>query len=297
MPRVHANGIEIFYEEQGPKDAEPLLMIMGIGTQLIHWPDELCDMLVERGFRIIRFDNRDMGLSTKLDWHGSPPLGAMFMRAMVGLRIHPPYWLNDMADDAVGLLDALGIESAHLFGVSMGGMIAQTVAIRHEARARTLTSLMSTTGERFYGKLSAYRALFGKYPKDREGALRRGVNVFSALVGPGYPLDEKRCRDLLERSLDRSPSNPSGFKRQMAAVLGSGNRVKELKQLKVPTLVMHGTADPLIPFAAGKATARAIPGAKLVPIEGLGHQMPEAVWPLFVDELAGHALAASPARS
>lgn len=295
MPKVHCNGIDICYEEQGSKDGDPLLMVMGIGTQLIHWPDEFCDMLVERGFRLIRFDNRDMGLSTRLEWLGVPSIGPMFMRAAIGLRVTPPYYLDDMADDSVAILDALEIESAHVFGVSMGGMIAQTAAIRHPDRIRTLTSLMSTTGQRYYGQPRAYRALLGRMPRDREGAIRRGIKLFNALVGPGYPLDEVRCRELLERSLDRCPANPEGFKRQFAAILGSGNRVKALRQLKLPTLVMHGTADPLIPIAAGKATAAAIPGAEFLPIEGLGHQMPEKAWPIFVDALVKHAQASSAA--
>jgi pimeloyl-ACP methyl ester carboxylesterase len=290
MPLIAANGIEICYEDHGDKDAEPLLLIMGIGTQLIHWPDELVALFVERGFRVIRFDNRDMGLSTKLDHLGSPRLGPMTLRAMFKLRVDPPYRLNDMADDTAGLLDALGIESAHLLGVSMGGMIAQTVAIRHPTRVRSLTSLMSTTGERFFGKAKAYRALFGRYPADRAGAIERSVRIFSVLTGPAYPLDEAACRELTNRVLDRAPANPAAFRRQFAAILGSGNRVKLLRRLDVPTLVIHGTADPLIPIAAGEATARAIPGARLERIEGMGHQMPAAFWPVLADAVAEHAL-------
>jgi pimeloyl-ACP methyl ester carboxylesterase len=286
-----SNGIEIVYETIGDPSDPPLLLVMGLGMQLIHWDRNLCEQLAERGFHVIRFDNRDAGLSTKID----APVPDI-RRAMVGLHVDAPYLLDDMADDAFGLLDHLGIEAAHVVGVSMGGMIAQAMAIARPERVLSLTSIMSTTGERRVGrpKLRVWAVLLRQAPHDREGFIDHFVRVFKMIGSKRYPLDEPRVRELAAATYDRNHDR-AGTARQLAAILASGDRTPRLRSLKLPTTVIHGRDDPLVPFRGGKATARAIPGARLIEIPGMGHDLPEQVWPLMIDAVEETAARAAPA--
>jgi pimeloyl-ACP methyl ester carboxylesterase len=287
--RAPLNGIEIVYETIGDPSNPPLLLVMGLGTQLIHWDLELCERFAERGFHVIRFDNRDAGRSTYVD----APVPNI-RRAMAGLRIDAPYLLDDMADDAFGLLDHLGIEAAHVAGASMGGMIAQTMAIRRPERLLSLTSIMSTTGERRVGrpKLRVWGVLLRRAPRDKDAAVEYFVRVFRMIGSKGFPADEDRIRALAAEAYDRGHS-PAGTGRQLAAIMASGNRTDHLHGVGVPTLVFHGRDDPLVPFRAGRATADAIPGARLVAIPGMGHDLPREVWPQLVDAVAETASRAS----
>jgi len=285
-----ANGIELCYQEMGDPDGEPLLLVMGLATQMIAWPEELCAMLAERGFRVIRFDNRDIGRSSRIDRGGVPNLLAM----AVGSRGKAPYFLRDMADDTVGLMDHLGIESAHLVGASMGGMIVQSTAIDHPHRVRSLTSIMSTTGSRRVGHPSykTFGLLLGKPPREREAAIERVVKTFKVIGSPGYPFDEQRIREIAGRSFDRGHSQ-AGIARQLHAITASGDRTPGLKQLDVPALVIHGAKDVLVNPSGGRATAKAIPGARLLMVNGMGHDLPRALWPEFADQIAANAARAS----
>ena len=285
-----ANGIELCYQEMGDPDGEPLLLVMGLATQMIAWPEELCAMLAERGFRVVRFDNRDIGRSSRIDRGGVPNLLAM----AVGRRGDAPYFLRDMADDTVGLMDHLGIESAHLVGASMGGMIVQSTAVDHPRRVRSLTSIMSTTGSRRVGHPSykTFGLLLGKPPREREAAIERVVKTFKVIGSPGYPFDEKRVREIAGRSFDRGHSQ-AGIARQLHAITASGDRTPGLKQLDVPALVIHGSKDVLVNPSGGRATAKAIPGARLLMVDGMGHDLPRALWPEFADQIAANAARAS----
>ena len=290
--RASANGIEIAYEQIGDRDAPPLLLVMGLGMQLIHWDLELCEVLAERGFRVIRFDNRDAGLSTKID---SPP--PPVMRAMAGIGPRAPYLLSDMAADAFGLLDRLGIERAHVAGASMGGMIAQTMAIERPERVLSLTSIMSTTGDRRSGlpKLRVLSVLMRRAPAGRDAYVEHFVRVFRMIGSPAYPPDEARAREVAAATYDRG-HHPAGTARQIAAIMASGDRTARLRELHVPATVIHGTDDPLVPFRGGLATARAIPGAELVAIPGMGHDLPRELWPRVVDALVANTERAGAAQ-
>jgi pimeloyl-ACP methyl ester carboxylesterase len=287
--RATVNGIEIVYETIGDPSNPPLLLVMGLGTQLIHWDLELCELFAERGFYVIRFDNRDAGRSTYID----APVPNI-RRAMAGLKIDAPYLLDDMADDAFGLLDHLGIEAAHVAGASMGGMIAQTMAIRRPERMLSLTSIMSTTGERRAGrpKMRVWGVLLRRAPRDKDAAVEYFVRVFRMIGSKGFPADEDRIRAHAGEAYDRGHS-PAGTGRQLAAIMASGDRTARLRGLQVPTLVFHGRDDPLIPFRGGRATADAIPGARLIGIPGMGHDLPRQVWPQLVDAVAETAARAS----
>lgn len=288
MPRVATNGIEIAYEEFGDPRATPLLLIMGLGAQMILWHEDFCGALAGRGYRVIRFDNRDVGESTWLDQLGVPDvmriMGAVAMRQPID---DAPYLLRDMAADAAGLLDALDIRRAHVVGASMGGMIAQSLAIAHPERVRSLTSIMSSTGnpELPPPRPEAMGVLLTPPPTDREGAIERGVTVFRTIGSPGFPFEEDEVRRLAARAYDRG-INPAGVARQLVAILASGSRVAALGGLRLPALVIHGVDDPLVPFPAGEDTARAIPGATLLAIDGMGHDMPRPVWPRMIDAIA-----------
>jgi pimeloyl-ACP methyl ester carboxylesterase len=287
--RAAVNGIEIVYETIGDPSNPPLLLVMGLGTQLIHWDVELCELFAERGFYVIRFDNRDAGRSTYID----APVPNI-RRAMAGLKIDAPYLLDDMADDAFGLLDHLGIEAAHVAGASMGGMIAQTMAIRSPERVLSLVSIMSTTGERRAGrpKLRVWGVLLRRAPRDKDAAVEYFVRVFRMIGSKGFPADEDRIRAHAAEAYDRGHS-PAGTGRQLAAIMASGDRTARLRALQVPTLVFHGRDDPLVPFRGGRATADAIPGARLIGIPGMGHDLPRQVWPQLVDAVAETAARAS----
>jgi pimeloyl-ACP methyl ester carboxylesterase len=280
------NGIEIAYQEVGDPDAAPLLLVMGLGTQMLGWDEEFCALLAERGFRVVRFDNRDIGHSTMLESGGVPSRLDLF----IGRRESAAYLLSVMANDTIGLMDHLGIESAHVVGASMGGMIGQTLAIEHAERVRSLVSIMSTTGSRRVGTptLKAFGALLAKAPRGRDEYIERIVKTFKVVGSPGYPMDEPRFRELAGRLYDRS-HNPKGVLRQMHAIGASGDRTAALRKLKLPATVIHGTRDPLVRPSGGRATARAIPGARLRIVEGMGHDLPRALWPTFAGEIADTA--------
>lgn len=281
-------GIELCYQEMGDPGGEPLLLVMGLATQMIAWDEEFCAMLAARGFRVVRFDNRDIGRSTKLREAGVPSM----LEMMVG-RGKPPYLLRDMAADTVGLMDHLGIEAAHLVGASMGGMIAQSVAIEHPERTRSLVSIMSTTGSRRVGHPSyrTFGLLLGERPREREAMVERVVKTFKVIGSPGYPFEEEHVRELAGRSYDRGHS-AAGIARQLHAITASGDRTPGLRRLDVPTAVIHGKNDVLVNPSGGRATAKAVPGARLKLIDGMGHDLPRALWPTFVEEIACNAVRA-----
>jgi pimeloyl-ACP methyl ester carboxylesterase len=289
MPKLRANGVDIEYETFGEDDADPLLLVMGLGAQMILWDEEFCEQLAQRGHRVIRYDNRDVGLSSKLDAAGVPNAFAGMAARARGEAFAAPYTLDDMADDAAGLLDGLGIESAHVTGASMGGMIAQTLAIQHPARVRTLTSIMSTTGDPSLPPPTreAMSVLLTPAPSDREANIERAVEIASIIGGTGFPIDEPRVRRRAARLYDRC-FHPQGLARQLAAIVASGSRKDALGSLAIPTLVIHGDADPLVPVDCGIATHEAIPGSELLLIEGMGHELPPAAWPRIADAIRKH---------
>jgi len=295
MSKVTANGIQIEYETFGNPSGRPLLLIIGLGGQLIFWDEALCRDLAGRGHYVIRFDNRDAGLSTKFDKAGVPNIVEIFGKMMRGQKIGAPYTLDDMADDAAGLLDALGIQRAHICGMSMGGMIAQTMAIRHPSRLRSLISIYSTTGnpELPQAKPEVMGLLIAPPPKEREAFSKHMVGLFKAISGPGFPVDEEWTGKILGRSYERC-FYPQGMMRQLVAILAHGNRKPALTSVRVPTLVIHGTEDPLVPVEGGKDTAQAIPGAQLMLIEGMGHDLPHGgAWPCIVEAVAAHTMRAT----
>ena len=289
MSTASVGPVDIVYETIGDPSDPPLLLVMGLGMQLIHWDLELCEQLAERGFHVIRFDNRDAGLSTKV----SAPVPNV-MRLMAGLPTKVPYLLSDMAADTFGLLDHLGIERAHVVGTSMGGMIAQQMAIEMPERVLSLASMMSTTGDRVVGtpKLRVWSVLTRRAPNDRDAYIEYFARVFRMIGSPAYRVDEERVRDLAGATYDRC-HHPAGTGRQLAAVLASGSRTAALKELDVPAVVIHGEADPLLPLRGGRATANAIPGAELITIPGMGHDLPKELWPTFVEAIVGNAARAA----
>src|SRR4051794_1243205 len=283
IQRAQVGDIELAYETFGDPGDPPVLLIMGLATQMIGWPDEFCSGLVERGLFVVRYDNRDIGLSTHLDDRGAPDLLAI----IGGDRSNVPYPLADLADDAVGLLDALSLDSAHVVGASMGGMVAQLVAIRHPDRVRSLTSIMSTTGDPAVGMPAeaAMGVLLAPPATDRESAIQRAVDTYRVIGSPGFEFDEQALRDRAALSYDRR-YNPAGVARQLAAILTSPDRTADLGALDVPTLVIHGEHDSLVNVSGGRATAAAIPGAELLVVDGMGHDLPRAVWPEITDRIA-----------
>jgi pimeloyl-ACP methyl ester carboxylesterase len=280
-----ANGLTIAYETFGSADDAPLLMVMGLGTQMIAWPDEMCQQIADRGFYVIRFDNRDSGLSTHLDQLPTPK------RSDLLLRRKPPYKVSDMAQDAVGLLDALGIDSAHVVGASMGGFIAQTIAGLFPDRVRSLTLIMTSTGARTVGypapQLVA-QLLRRRTVRNRAEAQDISVQTFRLIGSKGYEFDEARIRDVAGRSYDRS-TDRRGYFRQLWAIVAQPNRTKFLRRITVPTLVMHGMNDPLVNVSGGVALAKAIPNAQFIGFAGMGHDLPRPLWPRFADEICAVA--------
>jgi pimeloyl-ACP methyl ester carboxylesterase len=280
---VEVNGITIAYETIGDPTAVPVLLIMGLGAQLITWPDELCAELVDRGTYVIRFDNRDAGRSTHLTGQPAPrPL-----RSVLRLQ-RPPYRIEDMADDAAGLLAALGIDSAHVVGASMGGFIAQTVALRHPARVRSLTLIMTSTGSLLVGLPKGPVLLRGgrqQAARERDGAIESSLATSRAIGSPGYPFDEGYRRELAGRAYDRG-YDFDGYLRQFAAIGAQSDRTRALSRVRVPTVVLHGLSDPLVSQSGGRAVAQAIPGSRFVGYPGMGHDLPRDLWPQFVDEMA-----------
>ena len=288
---AQANGIALCYDTFGDPLAPPLLLIMGLASQMIAWDDEFCAQLAARGYRVIRFDNRDIGLSTRFTEAGVPDVAAAFMAAMQGKPVSAPYLLSDMADDAVGLLDALGIDKAHVVGASMGGAIGQTLAIRHAQRLRTLTSIMATTGAPGLPPPTpeALAMLFKPTPTDQAAYFESYRQTWKLLRAGSFPLDEARdlarAGQIFARGL-----NPAGVARQLTAIVASGSRKEALAAVRVPTLVIHGDADPLVPVACGVDTAASIPHASLLIIEGMGHALPITLWPRIIDAIAAHAV-------
>jgi pimeloyl-ACP methyl ester carboxylesterase len=287
---ARANGIDLCYEIFGKDDAEPMLLIMGLGAQMILWDDEFCQQLASRGFRVIRFDNRDIGKSSKLT--GGKPLKPLELLKLRFLKIpvEAPYRLRDMAEDTTGLMDALGIKSAHLVGASMGGMIAQEIAILFPQRVRSLTSIMSTTGNPKVPPPTreASAMLMAPPPKTKEEFFVRFAQTWKVLRVGHFPLDEAKDRERAERVFERG-LNPAGVGRQLRAILASGSRKERLRAVKAPTLVIHGTVDPLVRPEGGKDTAASIPGAKLMMVDGMGHAIPIPMWPLIIDAIDKHA--------
>jgi pimeloyl-ACP methyl ester carboxylesterase len=281
-----ANGLEIVYEEFGDREKPTVLLIMGLGVQMLGWDAEFCEQLAGRGFRVVRFDNRDVGRSTKIEGGRPPDLGA----AIAGDMSSASYRLEDMAGDCAGLLDHLEVEAAHLVGASQGGMIAQTVALRFPERAKSLVSMMSSTGSRQAGQPhpEAIPTLLTPSPADREGFVNFVVSAWRVIGSPGFDRDEEGLRLRAGASWDRG-IHPEGTARQLLAILASGDRTEALRGLELPTVVIHGTDDPLIDVSGGKATAAAIPGAELVLIEGMGHDLPRELWPRFVDLIVANA--------
>ena len=287
---ARANGIEICYESFGDANDEPMLLIMGLGAQMVLWDDAFCEQLAARGFRVIRFDNRDIGASSKLS--GGKRLGPVELLKLRFLKIPvaAPYRLADMAQDTIGLMDALGIRSAHLVGASMGGMIAQEVAITFPERVRSLTSIMSTTGNpKLPGPTrEASAMLMAPPPNTKEEFLARFAQTWKLLRVGSFPEDEALDRSRAERVFERG-LNAAGVGRQLRAILASGSRKQRLRAVKAPTLVIHGTVDPLVHPDGGKDTAASIPGAKLLMIKGMGHAIPIPMWPEIIDAIDKHA--------
>jgi pimeloyl-ACP methyl ester carboxylesterase len=276
--------MELEYDTFGDRDAVPLLLVMGWTAQMIAWDEEFCETLAGRGFHVVRFDNRDVGLSTKLDHLGLPDLGALL--AGEG---RPPYTLDDMAADAAGLLDALGIRAAHVVGASMGGYIAQLLAIRHAATVLSLTSIMSGLGgvDEVQASPEVRAALMSTPPEDREGLIEHAVETSRLIGSPAY-FDEARARMVRTRAVDRSVY-PAGVLRQLGAIIAAPSRRESLGRLRIPALVIHGDADPLVPLENGRRTAAAIPGSKLVVLAQMGHDLPPQLWPRIIDAIAENA--------
>jgi pimeloyl-ACP methyl ester carboxylesterase len=287
---AHANGIDICYEIFGDSSAEPLILIMGLGAQMIHWEDEFCRQLAARGFRVIRFDNRDIGNSTKMTGGKRLTPFELLKLRLLSIPVAATYKLIDMARDTIGLMDALGLKSAHVVGASMGGMIAQEIAISFPERVRSLTSIMSTTGN---PKLppptrQAAAMLMAPPPATKEAYVERFAQTWKVLRVGSFPEDEALDRARAERVYARG-LNPAGVARQLRAVLASGSRSERLRSVKVPTLVIHGTVDPLVPPEGGKDTAASVPGARLLMIEGMGHALPIPIWPQIIGAIDKHA--------
>ncbi len=279
--------VELCYETFGDPAATPLLLVMGLGTQMIAWRPDFCRMLVDRGFFVIRYDNRDIGRSTHLN-DVRPPTPLQLLRRD---RRAAAYTLDDMADDAAGLLDCLGIDAAHVVGASMGGMIAQVLAGRHPEKVLTLTSIMSSTGARFKGEpaLKVYPFLLAKRPATKQEAVDRAIKLWRVVGSTGFERDEDELAEMAGTSFDRGGGDGSGTGRQLAAMLATGDRTAAIRNIKAPTLVIHGTVDKLVRPSGGRATAKAIRGSRLVLIDGMGHDLPRGVWPRLVELIAEHA--------
>jgi proline iminopeptidase len=283
--------LHIEYESLGDPQHPAVVLIMGLGMQLMAWPDLFCQQLVARGYRVLRFDNRDCGLSGRAPGKKRANLLLAMAASALGLPVRTPYTLDDMAGDAIGLMDRLGIERAHIVGASMGGMIAQVLAAKFPQRVLSLTSIMSTSGNRKVSKPTkpARKVLLSRptNPKDPESVIEYMVNMFGVIGSPGYPSSKEELRSRIGHSVRRA-YEPAGTARQLLAIIASGDRRKLLHTIAVPTLVIHGADDPLVPIAAGRDTAQNIPGASLLVIEGMGHDFPEALMPRLAQAIADH---------
>ncbi len=283
VQRISANGIEIAYETFGLPGDTPVLLIMGLGTQMIAWPDEMCAELAARDHFVVRFDNRDVGLSTHLTGVRAPNPVDVVLR-----RKQPPYSIDDMADDAAGLIEALDLGPTHVVGASMGGFIAQTVAVRHPGLVRSLTLIMTSTGARSVGnpKPALFsRLLKRRVARDRQSALAESVEVFRIIGSKGYAFDEEYLMDIAGRSYDRA-HDPGGYMRQLAAIGAQPDRTSQLRRVRVPALVIHGLHDPLVNVSGGLAAAKLLRNAKFVGFSGMGHDLPRELWPQMVTEIS-----------
>ena len=290
MPHTIANDITIEYEVIGDIADPALLLVMGLGAQLISWPDPFCAQLADRGFAVVRYDNRDVGLSQKFEDAGTPDLAAILGALGSGDAVPAPYTLGDMADDGIALIEGLGLSPAHIVGASMGGMIVQEMVIRHPGAVRSLCSIMSTTGDRSVGQPTpdALAVLLQPPPATRAEVIEAGVRGSRVIGSPRYPTDEAELRAGAALAYDRS-YYPQGPARQIAAILSAEDRTAALGAVDVPTLVIHGDADPLVTPTGGEATAKAVPGSELLVIEGMGHDLPEALWPEVIAAIAANA--------
>lgn len=283
--------IALEVERHGDPQRPAIVLIMGLGMQLVAWPEPLVDALVARGFHVLRFDNRDAGLSTQIDQFRPRNLPSAMLRGAVGWPVAAPYRLSDLAADTVGLLDALGIARAHVVGASMGGMVAQIVAGRYRERVLSLTSIMSTSGARRLPppRLDALLALTRRPPRGAtvDTLVEHYIRLFGVIGSPAHPTPQEALRERLHRSLSRA-FRPAGTARQMLAILASGDRCDELAAIDAPTLVIHGSADPLVPLAAGRDTARRVRGAELLEVPGMGHDLPPSLLPMLADRIATH---------
>jgi len=284
------NGVEIAYETFGNESDPPLVLVMGLACPMVVWDDEFCSQLAELGYFVVRFDNRDIGRSTYFDNFGVPDFPTLFMVDSSERLKYVAYTLEDMAEDVAGLMDHLQIQDAHIAGISMGGMIAQVLAVNYPHRVKSLVSIASSTGNPNLPAPTkeASQMLYSPMPTDWEGFLKSWMQMWKVFSGSVYPLEEDLARKWGEESYQRGV-DPNGIARQFAAIIASGNRKKSLANVKVPTLVIHGDADPLIPVEAGKDTSEAIPGARLEIIQGMGHALPRSLWPKLIDLIWNHA--------
>jgi len=295
MPKAKANNIEIEYDTFGDSSARPLLLVMGLGAQMIRWEEEFCEKLVDKGFYVIRFDNRDVGLSTKIEEGGTFDINDLIKATNLRMKgnlqeITAPYKIDDMADDAIGLLDALNIDKAHICGASMGGMIVQEMAIKYPPRVLSLTSIMSTTGRDDLPrpKPEVMKFFITPTPEERDAYIEYAVNLWSVVHGSGFSVDEEQVREMAAKSYDRS-FHIQGTRRQLMGIFASESRETRLASVNVPTLVIHGGDDPLVLLEGGKDTAESIPGAELLIIEGMGHELPPGAWPQIIDAISANA--------
>jgi pimeloyl-ACP methyl ester carboxylesterase len=292
MPILKSNGIDIAYEASGDPKAVPLILIMGLGMQLIAWPDDLVEGLVEQGFYVIRVDNRDSGLSSKFDHTGTPNLALALLKTLVRWPLKPAYTLDDMAADVIGVMRALGVARAHIVGASMGGMIAQVIAAKYPTRVLSLVSIMSSSGRRgLPGPSRAARTVLltrPPNPRDHDSVVTHMAHLFKVIGSPAYPTPDKQMRARMSRALKRN-ANAGGMARQMVAIAASGDRTALLRTIKAPTLVIHGAADPLVPLACGEDTAKQIPSARLEVIEGMGHDLPAQLIERLIALIDAHA--------
>lgn len=292
MPQANTNNITVEYESFGSQSDPTILLIMGLGMQLVAWPEPFCRDLAARGFHVVRYDNRDTGFSTKFDNTKTPGLASLFLRSALRLPIRVPYTLRDMAADAAGLLTALEVSEAHVVGASMGGMIAQNLAVQFPEKVRTLTSIMSTSGHRALPGADPLvsRHIFRARPANatREAVIAHNMRTIELIGSPAYPVDEETRREMCTLSYDRC-FFPSGFFRHVAAIIEDGDRRDRLQQITAPTLVIHGREDPLVPLAGGIDTADHVDGARLEVIDGMGHNLPPALWPRLIDSITANA--------
>jgi pimeloyl-ACP methyl ester carboxylesterase len=285
--QANANGLQITYDSFGDLADPVIILIMGLGTQMIHWNDEFCELLARNNLRVIRFDNRDIGKSTWLTSSPVPSVLNFIGNSLFGKKVNAPYLLDDMADDTLALMDALNIGSAHLVGASMGGMIAQCIALKSPERVSSLTSIMSTTGNRSLPKAKARIGvkLLKPLAKEIDLYVAQSLDIWKILHGEHFPFDKDRVEKVIRDSRHRG-FNPAGVARQLSAIIDSPDRTNGLQQLQIPSLVIHGDSDPLVPVACGIATAQAIPNATLKILKGMGHTLPVQLWPQIVDEIS-----------